>query len=250
MTAAMDYDVIIVGGGVAGTSAGIFTARGGLETAVLSAGGSLLRRNAHLENYPGFPAGVDARRLLGMMRDQAERNGCTFHETRVTRVDRTEEGFRVEATDGTRSADYVVAATKNAADYLEGLDGLELVDRGKTFVSTDRSGRTGVPGLYAAGRLAEKPHQAIVAAGHGAEVAVALLEDDDRPFYHDWVTPEGYFTGRGRQVPPGCEEIDEVEHRRRERAAMDVTRSYFDEPHPETPEQHPSVEEGDRIGPS
>jgi thioredoxin reductase len=247
-TSENDYDVIVVGGGVAGLSAGIFTARHGLETAVLSSGGSLLRRNAHLENYPGFPGGVDARLLLDMMTDQAERSGCETHEAEVTRVDRSdadaEPGFTVETVSGGEwTAEYLVAATKNTTDYLEGLDGIEFVERGKTFVVTDRSGRTGVPGLYAAGRMAEKPHQAIVAAGHGAEVAVALLEDDDRPFYHDWVTPTGYFTGRGRDVPPGCEEIDGDEHRRRERESLAVMREYFAEPHPETPEQHPSVEE-------
>jgi thioredoxin reductase len=246
MTEPTDYDVVVVGGGVAGIAAATFTARHGLDTAVLSGDGSLLRRNAHLENYPGFPAGVDARLLLDMMRDGAERNGAAFHEVAATRVDSTPAGFTVETVDGREwTAEYVIAATKNAVDYLEGLDGLEFVHRGKTFVVTDEGGRTDVPGLYAAGRIAEKPHQAVVAAGHGAEVAVALLEDDDRPFYHDWVTPEGYFTGRGREVPPGCEEIDEAEHRRRERESMATMREYFAEPHPESPEQHPSVEGDD-----
>ena len=249
MSGTTEYDVIVVGGGVAGLSASIFTARHGLDTAVLSAGGSLLRRNAHLENYPGFPAGVDARLLLDMVRAQAERNGCECYEAEVTRVDRADggSGFLVETADGGEwSSEYVVAATKNTTDYLEDLEDVEILDRGKEFVATDRAGRTGVPGLYAAGRMAEKPHQAIVAAGHGAEVAVTLLEDDDRPFYHDWVAPDGYFTGRGREVPPGCEEIDEAEHRRRERESMAVVREYFAEPHPETPEQHPSVEREDR----
>jgi len=47
-----------------------------------------------------------------------------------------------------------------------------------------------VTGLYAAGRLARKRHRTVVAAGHGAEVAVALLEDHDRGFYHDWAVPD------------------------------------------------------------
>ena len=246
------HDVTVVGGGVAGKAAGIFTARHGLGTVIADAGSPILGRNAHLENYPGFPAGVDARLLLGMMRDQAERAGCEYRECEVTRVDRADEedgdsdgtGFRVETADGREwTSRYVVAATKNTTDYLEELDGIGVISRGKTFVDVEEGGRTGVDGLYAAGRLAEKSHQAIVCAGHGAEVAVALLEDDDVPFYHDWVTPAGYFTGRDRDVPPGCEEIDEAEHRRREEASLSVTREYFAEPHPETPEQHPSVAE-------
>jgi hypothetical protein len=150
-------------------------------------------------------------------------------------------GFVVETAAGDRFATrYVVAATKNDTSYLAGLD-VDLVDRGKTFVATDDRGRTTVPGLYAAGRLAGKPHQAVVAAGHGAEVAVTLLDDDEAPFYHDWVTPEGYFTGRGREVPPGCEEIPAEEWRAREAESLATMRQYFSEPHPDEPQQHPSV---------
>jgi len=240
----MSHDVTIVGGGVAGRSAGIFTARHGLETVIADTGSPLLRRNAHLENYPGFPAGVDARLLLDMMRDQAERAGCTYRECEVARVDRDGEGFHVETATGEEwASEYVIAATKNTTDYLEGLDGVGIVSRRKEFVDTEAGGRTGVDGLYAAGRLAEKPHQTVVAAGHGAEVAVALLEDDDGPFYHDWVAPTGYFTGRDRDVPPGCEEIDGEEHRRREEESLEAMREYFTRPHPDSPEQHPSVAE-------
>jgi thioredoxin reductase len=213
-------------------AAAAFLARAGLGTPVLDAaepspsggpGGSILRRNAHLENYPGFPAGVDARLLLGLMRDGAERAGCEFRTGTATRVRPTAEGFLVETADGDRSdADYVIAATRGGAECLAAVDGVALVDRGKAFVAVDDRGRTGVPGLYAAGRLAGKPHRAVASAGHGAAVAVTLLEDDDRPFYHDWVAPAGSFTDRGRDVPPGREEVDDAERRRR-RAASRAT---------------------------
>jgi len=61
------------------------------------------------------------------------------------------------------------------------------------------------------------------------------------PFYNDWVAPEGYFTGRGREVPPGCEEIDEEERQRREERSMETMREYFEEPTREPPTMHPSV---------
>ncbi|WP_132058459.1 NAD(P)/FAD-dependent oxidoreductase [Halorussus amylolyticus] len=237
-----EYDVAIVGGGVAGLSAGVYTARHGLETAIFDGGGSILRRNAHLENVPGFPAGVNSRLFLDMLSDQAAQAGCTFRETTVTAVREAGDGFAIVTAAGeSHRAAYVVAATKNATDYLEPLPGVELVDRGKTFVEIDDRGRTGKEGVYAAGRIAGKPHQTAVAAGHGTEVAVALLEDDDRPFYHDWVAPEGYFTGRDRDVPPGCEEIDEAERREREDESLEVMAEYFESPHDEKPEQHPSV---------
>jgi thioredoxin reductase len=252
-------DVVVVGGGVAGLSAAVYTARQGLDTLVVDPDGSILRRNARLENFPGFPLGVDARRLLDLLGEQAETAGADRLDARVTRVspvdsdgahgrsgdDAPDDARFVVETDGNDriGARHVVAATKNEVGYLADLDGVETVDRGKSYVDVDERGRTGVDGLYAAGRLARKPHQAAVCAGHGAEVAVTLLEDAAVPFYHDWVAPEGYFTDRGRDVPPGCEEIDAAERKERESAALDATRERFAEPHPDPQETHPSLEE-------
>lgn len=242
MTDTAPQEVVTVGGGVAGLSAAVFTARHGLDTLVVDSAESILRRNAHLENFPGFPAGVNARQLLDLLREQADTAGCERVDAEVTHVEQTEEGFVVETDAGERHhTQYVVAATKNATGYLDGLDGVGIIDRGKTYVDTNERGRTGVDGLYAAGRLAEKPHQAAVCAGHGAEVAVTILEDDDRPFYHDWVAPEGYFTDRGRDLPPGCEEIDEDERHEREAQSLETMRDRFAEPHPEEQVTHPSL---------
>jgi thioredoxin reductase len=247
---ATTFDVVIVGGGVAGRTAGLFTARQDLDTLVLDAGSSILRRNAHLENYPGFPAGVDARLLLATMRKQAESAGCSFEACEVTTVTTTaavaDARFAVETAEGdTYRAQSVIAATKNAVAPFEALPDVGIVDRGKRFIQVGDRGRTDCEGFYAAGRVAGKPHQAIVAAGHGAEVACSLLDDHDCPFYHDWVAPEGYFTGRGRDVPPGCEEIDDAERQRREREARAALCDHLEEPFPDDPEQHPSVVEGE-----
>ena len=236
------HDVMIVGGGVAGLSAATFTARADFETLVLDSDDSILRRNAHLENYPGFPAGVNARLLLELLAEGVDRADAERRVGEVVRLGRDDDAFTAETAAGDRyRADRVIAATKNAVDYLPG--GVEIVDRGKPFVAVDERGRTTVSGLYAAGRLAGKPHQAIVSAGHGAEVAVTLLEDADTPFYHDWVTPDGYFTDRGRDLPPGCEELDDAERRRREDAARELMRERFAAAHPSEQPTHPSLEE-------
>jgi len=244
MTTTSPSEVIVIGGGVAGLSAAVFTARHGLDTLVVDSGESILRRNAHLENFPGFPAGVNARQLLDLLEEQAENAGCERHEATVDHVEETDDGFAVETDAGDRyRTQYVVAATKNTVGYLEDVDGVGIIDRGKAYVDTDERGRTGVDGLYAAGRLAEKPHQAAVCAGHGAEVGVTILEDDDQPFYHDWVAPEGYFTDRGRDLPPGCEEIDEAERADREARSLEVMRERFAEPHQDDQVTHPSLRE-------
>lgn len=240
--------VVVVGGGPAGLTAATFTARHGCETTVLNASEPILRRNAHLENVPGFPAGVNSRLFLDMLEDQAERNGVERTEAEVTSVTRDDAdgAFTLDTADGDAyEADIVVAATKSNPEYLDALD-VDLDQQGsKTYVETDERGRTGVDGLYAAGRLAGKIHQTVVALGHGGEVGVTILEDAAAPFYHDWVAPDGYFTGRGREIPPGCEEIDDEERERREEESIDVMRDYFVEPHPDEPTQHPSVEDDD-----
>src|SRR6056297_277836 len=242
--AADTQSVVVIGGGVAGLSAALFTARAGLATTVVSTGESILQRNAHLENYPGFPAGVNPRLLLDLLEEQADDAGVEFVDGRIQRVTREGETFELLDADGEHyDADYVIAASWSDATYLEGLD-VEFLDRGsKTFVGVDDFGSTTVEGLYAAGRLAEKHHQTVVAAGHGAQVGIAIVEDSDVDFYHDWTVPEGYFTERGREVPPGCEEIDEDERQRREAASLERMRTAFSEPHPAQPTMHPSVDD-------
>lgn len=239
--------VAVVGGGVTGLTAATFLARAGFDTVVVDHGESLLRRNAHLENVPGFPAGVNSRLFLELLEEQAGRNGCLFEQGLVTNLESIDDRFqlRVESDEEfDLRADYVVVASWADTEYLEGIEGVGLTKRGsKTYIDIDDDGRTGIEGLYAAGRIAEKAHQTVVCAGHGADVALTLIDDSAVPFYHDWVAPDGYFTERGREIPPGCEEIDDRERRRRERESMEVMTEAFEDHHPDEPTMHPSVVE-------
>ncbi|SFR46222.1 FAD-dependent oxidoreductase [Halogeometricum limi] len=247
-------DVLVVGGGVAGLTAATFTARAELDTLVVDDPESILNRNAHLENVPGFPAGVNARLFCDLLREQADRNGVERTEGRVLDVERVDEaGARFVASvefDGsveTVRTEYLVATSWSDADYLDGL-GVTIRDAGsKRYVDVDELGRTSVEGVYAAGRLTEAYHQAVVSAGNGAEAALTLIHDSDVPYYHDWVTPEGYFTDRGREVPPGCEEIDAEERARREAESREVMQSFFADSHSEPQRTHPSLVE-DEFG--
>lgn len=244
-----DYDVLVIGGGIAGRTAGSFTARAGLDTAVFDTGESILRRNAHLENFPGFPVGVNPRLLLDLMRDQAERAGCEWIEREVVDVGRhAESGFVVEPADDdgwTYRGDTVIVATPGRFDYLRELPVETVTEDGKQFIDATPAGRTDVEGVYAAGRVAGKPLQAAVAAGHGAEVAVTLLEDANVPFAFDWSVPSGYFTDRDQDIPPGVEEVSTAERKEREQRSIDVMSDYFSEPHPEEPDPHPELRSED-----
>lgn len=237
-------DVCVVGAGPAGLTCAIYTARAGLETVIVDGGPSILERNAHLENVPGFPGGVDARRFLEGTRQQANDAGVAFVDGIVEGVVR-EDGQLVATTlDHSIAADHLVAASWSDCSYLDSLD-VETVDRGsKTFVEVDDGGRSSASDVYAAGRLAGKPHQTVVAAGHGAEVGIAVVHDAEVPFYHDWVTPEGYFTDRDRDVPPGCEEIGDSERTDRETAGRERQRSLL-EGEAEPPRTHPSLRDSE-----
>lgn len=193
-------DVCIVGGGVAGLAASIFTARAGLDTLVVDGGESILARNASLENYPGFPDGIDARRYLQLTREQARNAGAEFELGRVTSVEPIdsaipsesrgggepgvetdlERGFVLETDGGAPlEARRVIAASWADSDYLVPLDVGRIQRGNKHFISVDEGGRTAVDGVYAAGRIADEPHQAIVTAGHGAKVGFAVIHDAD-----------------------------------------------------------------------
>jgi len=243
------YELLVIGGGVAGLTAATFTARAGLTTLVVDHGESILRRNAHLENVPGFPAGVNPRLFADMLHAQATRNGAGYQQGLVDDLSGClAEGFvatvgAVDDADESRqlSADRVLVASWADVGYLEGL-GVDIREAGsKQYVDEDGLGRTSVEGIYAAGRIAERYHQAVIAAGNGAEAAITLIHDSETPFYNDWVVPEGYFTDRGREVPPGCEEIDAAEQQARQAASRAAIQEYFSEPHAEQQRTHPSL---------
>ncbi|WP_181687071.1 FAD-dependent monooxygenase [Halorhabdus salina] len=204
-----EHDVVVVGGGPAGCSAGVFTARYGLDTLVLDRGRSSLGQCAVVENYPGFPDGIGVETLSTLLEDHAAEAGCEITPELVERVDRRPDGpgFLVEtATGTTHTAARIIAATRYGGEYLRPAledDAFETLDgndgRGRLDRSyPDRDGATPVEGLYVASPSKAADRQAIVAAGRGARVGIAVVEAArrDRGYppalaaSYDWVRPE------------------------------------------------------------
>ncbi len=105
--------VIIIGGACAGLTAAIYTARAGLEPLVFTGtmfGGQLMM-TTEVENFPGFPEGVQGPELIDRMRRQAERFGAKLIYEDVTKVDFTTRPFRVWAGDKEFLAHSVIVAT-------------------------------------------------------------------------------------------------------------------------------------------
>src|ERR1035437_5604402 len=115
--------VFIVGSGPAGLTAAIYAARANLEPIVIGGivGGGQLMITSEVENYPGFPSGIQGPELMGLFRTQAERFGARIVDADVDRVDLGSRPFRLSAAGIEYRADAVIVATGAEALWL-GID--------------------------------------------------------------------------------------------------------------------------------
>jgi thioredoxin reductase (NADPH) len=121
--APMRARVVIVGSGPAGLTAAIYAARANLEPIVIGGvvGGGQLMITSEVENYPGFPDGIQGPELMALMRKQAERFGARVVDADVDRVDLGSRPFGLWAAGAEYRADAVIVATGAEALWL-GLD--------------------------------------------------------------------------------------------------------------------------------
>jgi thioredoxin reductase (NADPH) len=112
--------IVIVGSGPAGLTAAIYAARANLEPIVLagSAPGGQLMITSDVENYPGFPDGIQGPELMALFRAQAERFGSHVVDVDVERVDFGSRPFRLWARGVEYRAEAVIVATGASAIWL------------------------------------------------------------------------------------------------------------------------------------
>ena len=109
----MIYDTLIIGGGPAGYTAALYAARAGLSTALLEkmAPGGQMGLTGEIENYPGFPEGIDGFTLGMNMEQAATRFGAQTLYGEVVRVDFSGEVKKIHTADTTYEAKTVILAT-------------------------------------------------------------------------------------------------------------------------------------------
>ena len=109
---ATDYDILIVGGGLAGMTAGIYAARYGMSTAVIERmmGGAQIINIEKIENYPGFPQGISGAELGPAVQEQALDSGVEFVMAEASEVTRTGGYLAVKSDAGEHRAKAVIVA--------------------------------------------------------------------------------------------------------------------------------------------
>ena len=113
--------LLIIGSGPAGYTAAIYAGRANLSPVLVEGmqPGGQLTTTTEVENFPGFPEGIDANELMDNMRAQAERFGCKFILSTVERTDFSVSPYRLWLDDGSEiEADSVIIATGASAKYL------------------------------------------------------------------------------------------------------------------------------------
>ena len=132
------YDVIILGGGPAGLSAGIYTGRAWLKTLILES--AVVGGNAaiadKIDNYPGFPFGILGGELMDNFRKQAERFGAEIRMEEVVKIADTPSGKKVITSEGEYITRAVIIATGARRREL-GVEGeQEFMGRGVSYCAT------------------------------------------------------------------------------------------------------------------
>jgi thioredoxin reductase (NADPH) len=133
-----NYDIIIIGGGAAGLTSGIYTSRGRLKTLLIEKGipGGLTAATDFIENYPGFPQGIKGMELMDRVKKQAERFGTEIIQGEVKEVRPVKEKIEVQTERGKYSTSCVIVASGSIPKKLNIPGEEEFLGKGVSYCAT------------------------------------------------------------------------------------------------------------------
>ena len=159
------YDMIIIGGGPGGYTAALYAVRAGLSALVLeklSAGGQMAQTH-QIDNYPGFPEGIDGFELADRMQEQAHRFGAETEYADVEKLDLRADPKVIETSEGTFLGRTVVYAAGAGPKVLGLSNEASLVGRGVAYCAA-------CDGMFYKGKTV-----AVVGGGNSAAADALLL---------------------------------------------------------------------------
>ena len=134
----LQYDIVIIGGGPAGLTAGMYTSRDRLKTLLIEKGffGGLIATAEWVENFPGFPDGVGGFELAGLIHKQAIKYGLNTVNAEVTGVKLDGKEKLINSSEGEFIARAVIIATGSERDKLDVPGEAELTGKGVSYCAT------------------------------------------------------------------------------------------------------------------
>ena len=131
------YEVIIIGGGPAGLTAGLYTSRSGLKSLLIERGifGGQIVNARQVDNYPGFPEGISGFELASLMHEQAIKYGLETINATVTAI-KPGGNYSIITADGNFEAECVIIAAGSEYRKLEVPGEEELLGRGVSYCAT------------------------------------------------------------------------------------------------------------------
>ncbi|MFA5399315.1 MAG: thioredoxin-disulfide reductase [Dehalococcoidia bacterium] len=133
-----EYEAVVIGGGPAGLTAGLYLSRYGLNTLLVERGlpGGQIVNAGRVENYPGFPNGISGMDLGQLMQEQAAKFGLNFTTAEVSGLKREEKLFKTVTDDGDLLSGVVVIASGSNYRKMGLEDEERLTGRGISYCAT------------------------------------------------------------------------------------------------------------------